>query len=74
MADSLLDTKKEMTGTVSPARSLEPDMGIESEPKQDTTANSVVERRLRTKIDLNLMPMVMLLYLMNFIDRTNIGK
>ena len=32
-----------------------------------------VERRLRTKIDLCVVPTVTLLYLMCFIDRSNIG-
>lgn len=33
-----------------------------------------VERRLRTKIDFFVVPTVTLLYLLCFIDRTNIGK
>jgi hypothetical protein len=32
------------------------------------------ERRLRTKIDLYIVPTVALLYLMCFIDRANIGE
>lgn len=32
------------------------------------------ERRLRTKIDFFVVPTVTLLYLMCFIDRTNIGQ
>lgn len=32
------------------------------------------ERRLRTKIDFFVVPTVTLLYLMCFIDRTNIGE
>lgn len=32
------------------------------------------ERRLRTKIDLHLVPIVAILYLFCFIDRANLGK
>jgi hypothetical protein len=66
--------KKEMTGTVSPVRSLEPETASTEPKHDDASGSSAAERRLRTKIDLNLMPMIMLLYLMNFIDRTNIGE
>lgn len=36
--------------------------------------NATVERKLRLKIDLYVVPTVALLYLMCFIDRANIGK
>jgi outer membrane lipopolysaccharide assembly protein LptE/RlpB len=39
----------------------------------DETARKA-ERKLRTKIDFFVVPTVTLLYLMCFIDRTNIGK
>lgn len=38
------------------------------------TFDPVAERRLRTKIDLMIVPTVALLYLFCFIDRANIGK
>lgn len=44
---------------------------------QDHVADDSVhkaERRLRTKIDFFVVPTVTLLYLMCFIDRSNIGK
>ncbi|KAK5657148.1 hypothetical protein OQA88_3205 [Cercophora sp. LCS_1] len=62
--------QKGPTGSITPSRS--PDLSPAPRPK--TTPTSPAERRLRTKIDLCLIPMVMLLYLMNFIDRTNIGN
>ena len=55
-----------------PARSPEPDSQGASE-KYVAAPDSAAERRLRNKIDLHIIPIIMLLYLMNFIDRTNIG-
>lgn len=54
---------------------------VEITDKIDVTQNVVAvdesarkaERRLRTKIDFFVVPTVTLLYLMCFIDRTNIG-
>jgi hypothetical protein len=48
-------------------------------PSQDRTADldeatRRAERKLRTKIDLYIVPTVALLYLMCFIDRANIGE
>ncbi|KAK0622775.1 major facilitator superfamily domain-containing protein [Immersiella caudata] len=42
--------------------------------RMDNMLDDAAEARLRTKIDLYIIPTVMLLYLMNFIDRTNIGN
>jgi hypothetical protein len=55
---------------------------IEITEKVDTSRDVVTvdenarkaERKLRTKIDFFVVPTVTLLYLMCFIDRTNIGK
>ena len=38
------------------------------------TFDKGAERRLRTKIDLHLVPVMCLIYLFAFIDRANIGK
>ncbi|KAI0399965.1 DNA-repair protein rad2 [Xylaria palmicola] len=40
----------------------------------ESTAISVDERKLVRKLDLNLIPMVMLLYTFSFLDRVNIGN
>ncbi|KAH7080986.1 major facilitator superfamily domain-containing protein [Paraphoma chrysanthemicola] len=52
--------------------------GEKSEISHDVTAidskTRKAERRLRTKIDLHIVPIVTLLYLMCFIDRTNVGN
>ncbi|KAK0644421.1 beta-lactamase/transpeptidase-like protein [Cercophora newfieldiana] len=69
--NTMLDQKGGMLATARPSPSPERDS---SSSTKHVPPSSAAERRLRTKIDLHIIPVVMLLYLMNFIDRTNIGN
>ncbi|KAK4448865.1 major facilitator superfamily transporter [Podospora aff. communis PSN243] len=65
--------EKTMAEAVTPSKSPDPEVE-RVEAKSIPTSSSAAEARLRTKIDLYIIPTIMLLYLMNFIDRTNIGN
>ncbi|OLN82383.1 putative transporter C1002.16c-like protein 23 [Colletotrichum chlorophyti] len=59
---------------MAPRPSLEAKMDPEKHSAQPLPYDPAVERRLRLKIDLMIVPTVSLLYLFCFIDRANIGN
>ncbi|KAF7450584.1 MFS-1 domain containing protein [Pyrenophora tritici-repentis] len=65
MADTTSSAEK---GVLVQSTSLSPS------PTQPHTFDPTAERRLLRKLDLRILPMLWLLYLVNFIDRANIGN
>ncbi|KFA81386.1 hypothetical protein S40288_08383, partial [Stachybotrys chartarum IBT 40288] len=69
MATSSADAKRSLVHTLNDAEQQEPD-----QRDADVFIDEEAERRLLRKLDLWIVPPVMLLYLLSFLDRVNIGN
>lgn len=67
-ADANAETRAKTT--TSPSRVFQAPASVRALSAEERL---VVETRLRWKIDLRLMPMIVLMYIMNYLDRNNIA-
>lgn len=63
------DNEKENPGTASPG-----EIEIENVGGTSEAVDNMTERKLMRKLDYRIIPMIMWMYLMNFMDRVNIGN
>lgn len=61
--------KKEETGTfIENKRDGSPVSDLESIPEQGTAERAIAERKLVRKLDMRMLPTIVLIYIMNYID------
>lgn len=61
----------EMTSTTTKGGATEEEIQLQ-QALRDYVPETDAEKKLRRKIDLHLMPMLWIMYILNYVDRTNI--
>lgn len=62
------------TGTLSGKESIQSVEGAKQDPAVSDANRAVLERKLVRKLDARLLPILTILYLLSFLDRSNIGN